>query len=74
MINYFDEDVANQPLNVSAANRKFQQSVIVVQDKGKSGILSFLSAAEAETVQQPQGSSSQSLSPQSQTPSTDSSY
>lgn len=40
--NYFDTDVGSQTIDVSAGTRKFQTSIIVKQDEGKSGILSFL--------------------------------
>lgn len=51
-------------MDVSASTRKFQQSIIVVQDPNKSGILGFLSEVEQSTQAQPQ-----STSPQTQRPS-----
>lgn len=61
---YFDTNVGEQPMDVSASTRKFQQSIIVVQDPNKSGILGFLSEVEQSTQAQPQ-----STSPQTQRPS-----
>ncbi len=51
--NIFDRDVGEQPIDISASNRKFQQSIIVKQDPNKSGILSFLKTAEEETPRLP---------------------
>ena len=49
-----DENVGEQTMDISATNRKFQQSVIVKQDPNKSGILSFLQVVKEETPSQPE--------------------
>lgn len=40
--NFFISKGFSEGLNVSSTTRKFQTSVVVSQDPGKSGILSFL--------------------------------
>ena len=65
MFDFFDNDVGEQSMDVSASTRKFQQSIVVKQDPNKSGILSFLSEVEQQRQSQPQ-----SQSPQTQTNST----
>ena len=44
---FFDNNVGAQDMDVSASTRNFQTSIILKQDKSKSGILSFLKTAEA---------------------------
>ena len=62
-MNEFEEtDVGDQTINVAAADRKFQTSVIVKQDPNKSGILSFLRKVEQQTQGQPQTGTSTSQS------------
>jgi len=53
-------DMGDQSIDVSAAKRKFQNSIIVKQDPNKSGILSFLS--EVQTPQPSQASEGSSPS------------
>lgn len=60
---FFDSSGFDETMDVSASTRKFQQSIIVKQDANKSGILSFLSKVEEETVQQPQRQSPQTQRP-----------
>ena len=69
MFDFFDNDVGEQSMDVSASTRKFQQSIIVKQDPNKSGILSFLSEVEEQTQSQPQRQS-----PQTQRPSVRTGY
>ena len=64
--NYFETDVGVQPIDVSALNRKFQTSVIVKQDEGKSGILSFLQKVEEITPQVPTQTQPQTMRPSTQ--------
>lgn len=59
MNEFFDSQVGDQPMDVSASTRKFQQSIVVKQDPNKSGILSFLSQAEEQTQSRPQRQSPQ---------------
>tara|TARA_R100001443_G_scaffold107259_1_gene117021 strand:+ start:83 stop:334 length:252 start_codon:yes stop_codon:yes gene_type:complete len=42
----YDVNMGETMLNISAANRKFQNSIIVTQDVTKEGVLSFLKDAE----------------------------
>jgi hypothetical protein len=64
--NYFDTDVGSQTVDVSAATRKFQTSIIVKQDEGKSGILSFLQKVEEATPQVPTRTAPQTMRPSTQ--------
>lgn len=64
MFDFFDTDVGEQPMDVSASTRKFQQSIVVSQDPNKSGVLSFLSQAEEEMQAQPQSQSPQTITPE----------
>ena len=60
MFEFYNIDVGQQVMDVSASTRKFQQSIIITQDPNKSGILSFLNEAEAERQSQPQSEGPQS--------------
>ena len=53
MQDFYEIEGFDDSLDVSAANRKFQTSIVVKQDPSKSGILNFLSEAEQATVSQP---------------------
>lgn len=64
--NYFDSDVGSQTIDVSAGTRKFQTSIIVKQDEGKSGILSFLEKVEKATPQAPTQTAPQTMRPSTQ--------
>jgi hypothetical protein len=44
--NYFETNVGTQNIDVSASTRKFQTSLVIKQDRNKSGILSFLQEVE----------------------------
>lgn len=50
--NLYDTDMGDRSLDVSAATRQFQTSIIVKQDENKGGILTFLKQV-AETTQSP---------------------
>lgn len=43
---YYETSIPNETIDTSASNRKFQTSIIITQDKNKSGILSFLEKIE----------------------------
>ena len=60
---FFDTEVGEQSMDVSASTRKFQQSIIVVQDPNKAGALASLREAEESTTQQPQASAAQTQTP-----------
>ena len=64
--NYFDTEVGSQTIDVSASTRKFQTSIIVKQDEGKSGILSFLEKVEESTPQAPTQTAPQTMRPSTQ--------
>lgn len=46
---FYDGQMGEQTLDVSAATRKFQSSIIIKQDPEKSGFISFLKEVEADT-------------------------
>ena len=46
---FYDNDMGDQSLDVSASKRKFQTSIIIKQDTNKSGILSFLENIEEQS-------------------------
>ena len=46
MSEFYDTDGFDQPIDISARNRKFQTSIVIKQDQQKSGILSFLEETE----------------------------
>ncbi len=64
--NFFDTEVGSQTIDVSASTRKFQTSIIVKQDEGKSGILSFLQKVEEATPQAPTQTQPQTMRPSTQ--------
>ena len=64
--NYFDTEVGSQTIDVSASTRKFQTSIIVKQDEGKSGILSFLQKVEESSPQPPTQTAPQTIRPSTQ--------
>ena len=43
MREFYDTEGFEETMDVSASTRKFQTSIIVIQDPNKSGIVSFLS-------------------------------
>ena len=47
--NLYETDMGDQTMDVSAATRQFQASIIVKQDLNKSGLLSLLQEVEQET-------------------------
>ena len=59
----YDTDMGTQNIDVSAATRKFQTSIIVTQDPEKNGILSFLAEAEQETQSPPTRQAPQTMRP-----------
>lgn len=50
---FYDNDMGDPTLDVSATTRKFQTSMVIKQDSEKSGILSFLENIEKETPSLP---------------------
>ena len=64
--NYYDTEVGSQTIDVSASTRKFQTSIIVKQDEGKSGILSFLQKVEEATPQALTQTAPQTMRPSTQ--------
>jgi len=52
MSNFYDTDGFDEPMDVSANNRKFQTSIVIKQDQGKSGILFLLEESEAAQAAQ----------------------
>ena len=64
--NFFDTEVGSQTIDVSASTRKFQTSIIVKQDEGKSGILSFLQKVEEATPKPPTRTAQQTIRPSTQ--------
>ena len=54
----FDEEV-----NVKASERDFQQSIVITQDKNKSGILSFLKEREEQASPRPERRIPQTFTP-----------
>jgi len=63
---YFDTNVGTQMIDVSASTRKFQTSIVVKQDKNKSGILSFLETVQETIPQAPTRQAPQTIRPRSQ--------
>jgi len=61
--NLYDTDMGDQTIDVSAATRKFQTSVIVKQDPNKDGILSFLESIEEEVPMPPTSQAPQTVRP-----------
>ena len=64
--NFLDTEVGSQTIDVAASTRKFQTSIIVKQDEGKSGILSFLQKVEEATPQAPTQTAPQTMRPSTQ--------
>ena len=62
--NFYNTTVPDNEVDISASKRKFQRSVIVVQDPDKDGILSFLQELEPT---QPSGVPAASTTPPQQT-------
>lgn len=44
----YDDGITGQTIDVSATQRKFQQSIIIKQDPNKAGIISFLQQVEEQ--------------------------
>ena len=63
MSEYYDREGFDESIDVSASNRKFQTSIIVKQDPGKSGILAFLSSVEESRPSQPTSTPPQTIRP-----------
>ncbi len=61
--NLYDTDMGDRSVDVSASTRKFQTSIIVKQDKNKSGVLSFLAQHEETTPQPPTRTAPQTVRP-----------
>jgi hypothetical protein len=59
----YEIDMGEQRIDVSAATRKFQTSIIVNQDPEKNGILSFLTTVEQETQSPPTRQAPQTMRP-----------
>ena len=62
---FYDNEMGVQTIDVSAATRKFQNSIIVKQDPEKSGFLSFLKQVEEERESLPTRSSTPTMTPTS---------
>ena len=60
---YYDTNIPDQTIDVSASQRKFQSSIIVTQDTQKSGILSFLEKVEETTTPPPTRTTPQTVRP-----------
>ncbi len=63
----YTTELGEQSIDVSASKRKFQTSIILKQDKNKSGILSFLEKVRQE--QDLPNNESAQLAAQTMTPS-----
>lgn len=63
---YFDTDMGDQTIDVSASTRKFQTSIIVKQDPNKAGILSFLEKVNEEGPSTPTRTPPQTMRPRRQ--------
>ena len=55
MRDFYDDEVGQPQIDVSASTRKFQQSIIVKQDLNKSGILSFVKSLDKGSSEQTNG-------------------
>ena len=60
---FYDREMGDQSLDVSAATRKFQTSTIIQQDVAKSGILSFLEEIGEQSPAPPTKQAPQTLLP-----------
>ncbi len=64
---FYDNEMGDQSLDVSASTRKFQTSIIIKQDLAKSGILSILEKIEEQsTTEVPMRSAPQTMRPKKQ--------
>ena len=63
---YFDTDMGDQTIDVSASTRKFQTSVIIKQDPNKAGILSFLEQVNEQEPSPPRRREPQTIRPRRQ--------
>ena len=63
---FYDQDMGDQSLDVSAVTRKFQSSIVIKQDPTKSGITSFLKKIEEDSTPLPTQGSSSTITPTSQ--------
>lgn len=59
----YELDMGDQSIDVSAAKRKFQTSVIVVQDPSKSGILSVIRDVQQAPTTNKTGQKPQTITP-----------
>jgi hypothetical protein len=64
--NYFETNVGTQNIDVSASTRKFQTSLVIKQDRNKSGILSFLKKVEQSNPAIPTQTAPQTMRPTTQ--------
>ena len=64
--NYFETNVGTQNIDVSASTRKFQASLIIKQDRNKSGILSFLKKVEQSNPAIPTQTAPMTMTPTTQ--------
>ena len=60
---YYDTNVPDESIDVSASNRKFQTSIIIKQDAKKSGVLSFLTESQEQSSSIPTRPASQTVRP-----------
>lgn len=63
---YFDTEMGEQTIDVSASKRKFQTSVILKQDPNKSGILTFLEEVNKQDAPPPRRREPQTIRPRRQ--------
>jgi|TARA_R110000851_G_scaffold110827_1_gene233755 hypothetical protein len=63
---YFDTDMGEQTIDVSASTHKFQTSIVVKQDPNKGGILTFLEKVNNEPSTLPPRRRSQTVRPRRQ--------
>tara|TARA_R110002020_G_scaffold221020_1_gene429042 strand:- start:283 stop:504 length:222 start_codon:yes stop_codon:yes gene_type:complete len=59
----YDSNMGDQTIDISAATRKFQTSIILQQDPNKDGIISFLESVEQEVAPPPAQQSAQTMRP-----------
>lgn len=59
----YETNMGDQSIDISAATRKFQTSIIVKQDSGKNGILSFLAEVERNVAPPPTNQAPQTMRP-----------
>jgi len=63
---YFETEGFDEQLDVSAATRKFQTSIVVQQDPNKAGILSVLEKVEEQVPEPPRRREPQTIRPRRQ--------